>query len=112
MATKKTLVLHILTVGNLKIGVEQSESDYTSVGDIVGIKKAPDNATIDTFQTVRQLQLEGKVIRINCRLANKKTNSILCAVDKVSAARGSLRGKSMASSTVKSVTIPRKRSRR
>lgn len=112
MATKKALVLHILTTGSLKIGVEQSEADYVSIGDIVGIKKAPETATIDTFQTTSQLQLEGKVIRLACRLANKKTNSILCAVDKVSAARGSLRGKSLGGSTIKSVTIPRKRSRR
>jgi hypothetical protein len=112
MATTKALVLHVLTVGNLKIGVEQSESDYQAISDIVGIKKAPENATIDTYQTVRQLQVEGKVIRLNCRLANKKTNSILCAVDKLAAARGTLRGKALAGSTIKSVTIPRKRSRR
>jgi hypothetical protein len=112
MAVKKALVLHVLTIGSLNIGLDQSENDYLTTGTIVGIKKAAASATIDTYQTVSQLQQEGKVIRLSCRLANKKTNSILCAVDKVAAARGTLRGKALSGSTITSVTIPRKRSRR
>lgn len=112
MAVKRDVELHVLTVGNLKIGVDQPVGDYQSIASIVGIQKAAENAQIDTFQTVRQLQLEGKVIRLACRLKNKKSNTILCAVDKVSAARGQLRGKALGGSTISSVTVPRRRSRR
>lgn len=112
MAVAKTLALHILTIGTAKYGLDQPVDDYTNIGDIVGIKKAPENADLDNFQTVGQLQLNGSVIRLSCRLANKKTNTILCAIDKVASAKGKLRGKTLAGSTIKSVTIPRKRSRR
>jgi hypothetical protein len=112
MAVKRELATHVLTIGNTKIGVDQPVDDYTNIGDIVGIKKAAENAEMSTFQTVRQLQLEGKVIRLTCRLKNKKTNTILCAIDKVAEARGKLRGKTLAGSTIISATIPRRRSRR
>lgn len=113
MAVKRETVLHIVTIGNIKYSVEQPIGDYDNIGDIVGIKKAPaDGADLDVHNTVSELQRAGKVVRISCRLANKKTNSILCAVDKVAGALGKLRGKSLAGSTVKSATIPRKRSRR
>jgi len=106
MATKKTLLLHVLTVGNIKYGLDQP------IGDIVGIKKAPENADMDNFQTVGQLQQNALVVRFTCRLANKKVNTVLCAIDKAASARGKLRGKSLAGSTIKTVTIARKRSRR
>ena len=112
MATKKTLELHVLTVGNIKYGLDQPVGDYTSIGDIVGVKKAAENADMDNFQTVGQLQQNALVVRFTCRLANKKVNTILCAIDKAASARGKLRGKTLAGSTIKTVTIARKRSRR
>jgi hypothetical protein len=112
MAVKREIATHVLTIGSTKIGLDQPVDDYTNISDIVGIKKAAENAEMDTFQTVRQLQLEGKVIRLSCRLKNKKTNTILCAIDKVAGARGKLRGKTLAGSTISSVSVPRRRSRR
>jgi hypothetical protein len=113
MAVKRETVLHIVTIGNIKYSCEQPISDYDNIGDIVGIKKAPDTgADLDVHNTVSELQRAGKVIRLSCRLANKKTNTILCAIDKVAGALGKLRGKTLAGSPIKSVTIPRKRSRR
>jgi hypothetical protein len=112
MAAKRELVAHIVTVGNVKFGVDQPVDDYTNIGDIVGVKKATADADMDNFQAVNALQRMGKVIKLSCRLKNKKTNTILCAIDRVAAAIGKLRGKTLAGSTIVSVTIPRRRSRR
>lgn len=112
MAVKRELAAHIVTVGNIKFGVDQPVDDYTNIGDIVGIKKATPDADMDNFQPVNALQRMGKVIKLSCRLKNKKTNTILCAVDRVSSAIGKLRGKTLAGSTISSVTVPRRRSRR
>lgn len=112
MAVRKDLVTHVLTVNGTKIGIDQAQSDYENIGDIVGIKKATDSENVTAFMDVPDVQKNGLAVRLSCRLKNKKTNSILCAIDKVSSARASLRGKTMAGSTVVSVRIPRKRSRR
>jgi hypothetical protein len=112
MAARKDLVTHVLTVNGTKIGIDQSETDYASIGDIVGIKKATDSENVTAFMDVPDAQKNGLVVRLSCRLKSKKTNSILCAIDKVSSARASLRGKAMNGSTIATVRIPRKRSRR
>jgi hypothetical protein len=112
MAVKRELELHILTVGNVKYSIDQPVGDYTTIGDIVGIKVAPANSENDAHVRVSEVQRSGKAVRLSCRLANKKTNTILCAIDKVASAIGTLRGKTLGNSTIKSVTIPRRRSRR
>ena len=112
MAVKRETVLHVLTVGSQKIGLDQPVDDYNNIGDIVGIKKAGESDQLDSFQEVKNLMLEAKVVKFTCRLKNKKTNTILCAIDKASGARGSLRGKTLGGSTITRVTISRKRTRR
>lgn len=112
MAVRKELVPHILTSGTTQIGIDQSETDYTSIGDIVGIKKMPENANVTAEMSVSEVQRKGLAIRLRVRLKNKKTNTILCAVEKVANARIALKGKAMNSSTISSVGIPRKRSSR
>jgi hypothetical protein len=112
MATRKTMVTHVLTVGSTKIGLDQPKDEYTNIGDIVGIKEAAENSDQDAHETVSQLQVNGRVIRLSCRMSDKKTNTILCATDKVSSARSQLRGKTINGKTIKSVTISRKRNRR
>jgi hypothetical protein len=112
MAKKRDLELHIVTIGSAKYSCDQPVGDYANIGDIVGIKKAPENADLDAHYRVSELQRAGKVVRISCRLKDKKTNTVLCAIDKVAGALGKLRGKTLGSSTIVSATIPRKRSRR
>jgi hypothetical protein len=109
---KKSLTLHILTVNNTQIGIDQSETDYQGIGDIVGIKKAADNSQPTAHMDVADVQKSGLAVRLALRLENKKTNTILCSIEKVSSARASLRGKALNNSKIKSVRIPRKRSRR
>jgi hypothetical protein len=109
---KRDLQLHIVTIGNVKYSVDQPVGDYTNIGDIVGVKIAPADADLDAHYKVSELQRAGKVLRLSLRLKDGKTNSILCAIDKVAKAMGALRGKTVGPSTVASVTIPRKRSRR
>lgn len=112
MAVRKELELHVLTVGGTQIGIDQSVADYQNIGDVVGIKKAPENNNVAAFMKVSEVQRNGLAVRISCRLKNKKTNSVLCAIDKLNAARAALKGKTLGGSTIVSVTIPRKRSRR
>jgi hypothetical protein len=109
---RRELELHILKVGDISYGVEQPVGDYTDIGNIVGVKKAPAEAQVEVHSTVSELQKRAKAVRLSCRLRDGKINTILCAVDKVASALGTLRGKTLAGSTIKSVTIPRKRSRR
>jgi hypothetical protein len=113
MAIKKALVPHILTAGGTQIGIDQAESDYAgSIGDVVGIKKMPENSTVSTEMSVKEVQAKGLAIRLRVRLANGRSNTLLCAVEKVASARSGLKGKAMNGSTIKTVGIPRKRSRR
>lgn len=112
MAIRKDLVPHILTINGVQYGVDQAESDYTTIGDIVGIKKAPENSTVAMGMSPSELQNAGLVVRINCRLKNKKNNSLLCATDKLASALSGLKGKAMNGSTIAKASVPRKRSRR
>jgi hypothetical protein len=105
------LKLHVATVGAVKHGIMQPD-DYDAISSIVGIKEAGANETVDDSTEVSALRTSGKLIKLSCRLANKKTNTILCTTEKVSGAIAGLRGKALAGSTISSVTIPQKRNRR
>lgn len=112
MAKKRELEQVIVRVGSTAWSTMQPLNEYKDISAIVGVNKAPADAVSEVHTTVRELQRAGKVIRISCRMSDGKYNGILCAIDKVASALGSLRGKTIGDRTIKSVTIPRKRSRR
>lgn len=105
-----TLILHVATIGSVKHGILQPD-DYASLSSIVGIKKAGANEIVDSFNTVNNLRRSGKLVKLSCRLQNKKVNTVMCCSDKLQSAMGSLIGKSLGGSTITRVSIPRKRSR-
>jgi hypothetical protein len=111
MAAQKAKFLHILTVGTTKIGIQEPDS-YSSIADIVGVKKAGDTDKADEPGTISQLKKYARIITFNARTSDGKSHRIQCAIDKASSAAGSLIGKSFAGATIKSVSIPRKRTRR
>jgi hypothetical protein len=102
---------HIVKVGTAKHTITEPDI-YTAIADIVGIKKALDTDTSDDFQTVGNLKKAGKLITLTCKTKDKKSHKIQCTTEKVSSATGSLRGKTLAGSTITTVTISRRRSRR
>jgi hypothetical protein len=107
---RKPLLLHVLTINNVKHGIKQPD-DYASINAIVGVKKATSADKIDDSTEVSSLRRSGKAVKLNCRLKSGKVNSVICAIDKVSGAIAGLLGKSLDGSTITSVSIPRKRSR-
>lgn len=105
------LVLHVATIGTVKHGIMQPD-DYGAISAQTGIKKATANETLDDSTEIGALRTGGKLIKLSCRLANKKTNTVLCTTEKIAGAIAGLRGKALAGSTITSVTIPQKRNRR
>jgi glycine cleavage system H lipoate-binding protein len=110
MATRN-LQLHIVTVGTAKIGISEPNK-YSAIGDIVGVKLAGTGDTVDDSATVGELKKRGKIITLAAIDTSGKSHRIQCAIDKVASAISSLKGKQFGAVTIKSVSIPRKRSRR
>ena len=108
---KKTLVLHIMTVGSIKIGIKEPDL-YGSINTIVGVKLAAPNDTVDDSGSISELKQRGKAITLNARCSDGKTHRIQCSIDKVAGAVTGLVGKGFGAVTIKSVSIPRKRTRR
>lgn len=100
-----------MTVGAIKIGIDEPDS-YGSIADIVGVKKALETDTVDDSGSISELKLRGKAVTLNARCDDGKTHKIQCSIDKVSSAVGSLKGKTFALAKIKSVSIPRRRTRR
>lgn len=107
---RKPLLLHIVTIGNVKHGIKQPD-DYASINAVVGVKKATSTDKVDDSAEISSLRRSGKVIKLNCRLKSGKINSVICAIDKVSGAIAGLIGKTLDGSTITNVSIPRKRNR-
>jgi hypothetical protein len=108
---RKPLVLHVATIGSVKHGIKQPD-DYAALSSITGIKKATATETVDDSTEVNSLRRSGKLVKLSCRLKNKKVNTILCTTEKLSGAVAGLIGKALDGSTISSVSIPRKRNRR
>jgi len=108
---ERTLVLHILTVGGIKVGIKEPDL-YSAIADIVGVKKAADTDKVDDSGSISELKLRGKAITLNAFCSDKKRHKIQCSIDKVTGAVAGLIGKSFGANTIKSVSIPRRRTRR
>jgi hypothetical protein len=105
------LQLHILTSGTSKIGISEPDK-YSAIADIVGVKKAEATDTVDDSATISELKKRGKAVTLAAIDKDKKSHRILCAIDKVASAMSALKGKSFGGKEIKSVSIPRRRSRR
>jgi hypothetical protein len=105
------LQLHILTSGTTKIGISEPDK-YDAIKDIVGVRKAEAADTVDDSATISELKKRGKAVTLAAIDSDKKAHRILCAIDKVASAISALKGKSFGGKTIKSVSVPRKRSRR
>jgi hypothetical protein len=105
------LVQHILTSGGTKIGISEPDK-YEGIKDIVGIRKAESGDTVDDSATISELKKRGKAMTLAAIDVDKKQHKILCAIDKVAAAISTLKGKSFGGKVIKSVSVPRRRSRR
>jgi hypothetical protein len=105
------LQLHILTSGTTKIGISEPDK-YDAIKDIVGVRKAEAADTVDDSATISELKKRGKAVTLAAIDSDKKAHRILCAIDKASSAISALKGKSFGGKTIKSVSMPRKRSRR
>jgi hypothetical protein len=110
MAAPVARVLHIVKVGTSKIGIQEPDA-YAQIASIVGITKATDSDVLDDEGTVSMLKKSGKLVTLKCRDTQKKTHTIQCSIDKVSTAVPSLKGKTFGTAVIKTVSIPRKRSR-
>jgi hypothetical protein len=104
-------VLHVIKVGSAKIGITEPDN-YQNIADIVGVKKAVDTDVLDDDGTIGNLKRRGKIVSFKVRTKDKKTHTVQCSMDKASTAVSTLKGKTFAGSTITSVSIPRKRSRR
>jgi hypothetical protein len=104
-------VLHIVKVGTAKIGIIEPDN-YDKISSIVGVTKATDTDVLDDEGTIGALKKRGKLISLKVRTADGKYHTVQCSVDKISTAVPTLKGKEFAGSKIKSVSVPRKRSRR
>ena len=109
--TKVSKVAHIVTVNKVKIAIDEYESTYTNIGDIVGIKKMVDGDKADDYSTPSQLKRRAKLITIKVATKDKKKFTVQCSIDKASTAPGGLIGKSIGTSVIKGVSVMRRRRR-
>ncbi|MFN6488129.1 MULTISPECIES: hypothetical protein [unclassified Nostoc] len=102
-------VPHVITIDNDKY-VAILPDIYGDISSVVGIAKAPspDNTVYKGKLTINRAVAEGDLVRINCRLENKKVRTVLCVSSKLSSAMGGLLPKKVAGQDVKSTSIPRR----
>jgi hypothetical protein len=104
-------VLHIVKVGKAQIGIILPKV-YGDIKDVVGIREATDQDVVDDNGTVGDLKRRARIVTFKVRTKDKKSHTLQCSIDKVSSAVGTLKGKTFGGSTITSVSIPRRRSRR
>ena len=102
-------VPHIITIDNDKY-VAILPDIYEDIKTVVGIAKAPnpDNTVYKGKLTINKAVAEGDLVRIRCRLENKKMKEVLCVASKLSSAMGGLLPKKVGGQDVKTTNIPRR----
>jgi hypothetical protein len=83
---------------------------YTDIKAVVGIEKAPspDNTVYAGKLVVSTYIQQGDLVRIRCRLENKKIKTILCSAEKFASAMGGLLSKKVGGVDVRTTGIPRR----
>ncbi|MCV3213025.1 hypothetical protein OGM63_05700 [Plectonema radiosum NIES-515] len=107
MADKK--VAHVVTIEGKKY-MALLPDIYTEIKTVVGIEKAPspDNTTYAGKLNISTYIAQGDIVRIRCRLENKKIKSILCVAEKFASAMGGLLSKKVGGVDVRTTNIPRR----
>lgn len=103
------LIPHVVAIDGKKY-VMMAPDIYDNIKTDVGIEKAPspDNNVYAGKIRVNSAVAEGDLVRITCRLENKKTKTVLCVASKFSSAMGALLAKKVGGTDVRSTRIPRR----
>ncbi len=102
-------VAHIITIDNDKYAAILPDI-YEDIKTVVGIEKAPspDNTVYKGKATISKFVAEGHLVRIKCRLENKKVKTVLCVSTKFASAMGGLLPKKIGGVDVRTTNIPRR----
>ena len=102
-------VPHIITIDNDKYAALLPDI-YDDIKTVVGIEKAPspDNTVYKGKATINKFVGEGHLVRIKCRLENKKYKTVLCASNKLASAMGGLLPKKIGGVDVRTTNIVRR----
>lgn len=100
---------HIVTIDNKKYAA-MLEDIYSDIKTVVGIEKAPspDNTDYAGKINVSQFIMSGDLVRIRCRLENKKVRTVLCVAAKLASAMGGLLPKKVGGVDVRTTNIQRR----
>ncbi len=106
-ASKK--VAHVLTIEGKKY-MALLPDIYSDIKTIVGIEKAPspDNTVYAGKAVINHFIQSGDLVRIRCRLENKKVKTVLCAAEKFASAMGGLLSKKVGGVDVRTTNIQRR----
>lgn len=102
-------VAHVVTIEGKKY-MAMLPDVYTDIKSIVGIEKAqsPDNTVYAGKLVVSAYIQQGDLVRIRCRLENKKVKTILCVAEKFASAMGGLLSKKVGGVDVRTTNIQRR----
>lgn len=102
-------VAHVLTIDGKKY-MAMLPDIYTDIKTVVGIEKAPspDNTVYAGKATINHFIQSGDLVKIRCRLENKKIKTILCVAEKFASAMAGLLSKKVAGVDVRTTGIQRR----
>ncbi|MBD2167123.1 hypothetical protein H6G04_22290 [Calothrix membranacea FACHB-236] len=102
-------VPHIITIEGKKYSAMLPDI-YDDIKSVVGIEQAPspDNTDYAGKVTINQFIQSGDLVRIRCRLENKKYKNVLCVSAKFASAMAGLLTKKVGGVDVKTTGIPRR----
>lgn len=109
---EKTLpkkVPHIVTIEGKKY-MALLPDIYNDIKTVVGIEKAPspDNTVYAGKLVVSTYIQQGDLVRIRCRLEDKKVKTILCVAEKFASAMGGFLSKKVGGVDVRTTNIQRR----
>ncbi|MBW4477869.1 MAG: hypothetical protein KME54_13610 [Tolypothrix brevis GSE-NOS-MK-07-07A] len=107
MADKK--VAHVVTIEGKKY-VALLPDIYSDIKSVVGIEKAPspDNTNYAGKVNISTYIQQGDIVRIRCRLENKKIRNVICVAEKFASAMGGLLSKKIGGVDVRTTNIQRR----
>ncbi len=103
---------HTIKVGNAIVGVKLPDV-YGSIGGLVGVNKVATLPGDASHGSVSRLLLDGQIARVRISYRNAagkyRTADVICDLDNLKSAIGTLPGKSYRQSTIIDAFIPRRR---
>ncbi|BCL34249.1 hypothetical protein [Nostoc sp. MS1] len=100
---------HIITIDGQKYAALLPDI-YGDIKTVVGIEAAPkpDNTVYAGKAKISEFIQSGDLVRIKCRLENKKYKTVLCVAPKLASAMGGLLPKKVGGQDVRSTNIQRR----